>query len=313
MRILVTGAAGFIGFHLVKKIRASHPDWDIVGFDNYNDYYDPKLKEDRASILKKDYDTQVRSLDLCSMDDVESAFADKIDIVVNLAAQAGVRYSIENPMAYVNTNMLGFAHLLEVIRHHDVGLCLYASSSSVYGNETQQPLRVDRTAGTVESLYAATKISNELMASVYAKHYKMNLIGLRFFTVYGSWGRPDMAYYSFADAISHDKPIKVFNYGDMERDFTHVSDIVNGIYSILERSTVSDSAGSSRVYNIGRGQPVRLMDFISTLEEALGKAARIEYEPMQPGDVASTWADTVDLERDFGYLPQTDIKTGIVH
>ncbi|BDY13165.1 NAD-dependent epimerase [Hydrogenimonas cancrithermarum] len=337
MKILVTGTAGFIGYHLAKRLlEEGH---EVVGIDNINDYYDVNLKYGRLrelGIEERDVSAgkRVKSrrydghafylMDLADTPAIERLFKEeKFDAVCNLAAQAGVRYSLENPMAYIRSNVTGFANILEGCRNHEVENLCYASSSSVYGLNKSMPFRVSDSVDHPVSLYAATKKGNELMAHTYSHLYGIRTTGLRFFTVYGPWGRPDMAPMLFADAILNDRPINVFNYGKMQRDFTYIDDIVEGVVKVIENPAKAnedfdfmhpDPASSPapyRVYNIGNGKPVKLMDFILTLEKHLGKKAQMNMMPMQPGDVEATWADTSALERDVGYSPSTDLDRGI--
>ncbi|MFV0591219.1 MAG: NAD-dependent epimerase/dehydratase family protein [Draconibacterium sp.] len=321
MKILVTGTAGFIGFHLVNKL-VNH-DCEIVGIDNINDYYSPELKfarlaeagisEEAAVWNKKIASSKYPNYSFVRMklEDREQLIrlfeTEKFDLVCNLAAQAGVRYSIENPQAYIDSNIVGFANILEACRHNNIQHLVYASSSSVYGNSSKMPLSTSDVVDNPVSLYAATKKSNELMAHTYSHLYGFATIGLRFFTVYGPWGRPDMAYFSFTKNILEGKPIKVFNNGDLYRDFTYIDDITDGIVKILN----SAPKNSYKVYNIGNSTPVKLMDFIQIIETALGKKAEKEYLEMQPGDVYKTFADVSDLEHDFGYSPDTPLEKGI--
>ena len=309
--ILITGAAGFIGFHLIRSLKEANPLLDFLAVDNFNDYYSPRLKTDRSRILEKEFGVGVRHLDIADRKSVEALFEEPVETVVHLAAQAGVRFSIENPRQYVESNIVGFTNILEEVRNRRIGHCIYASSSSVYGNDSDIPFRESQGFRTFESLYAVTKATNEMMADVYAQHYGLRLTGLRFFTVYGSWGRPDMAYYSFADAIREGRSIPVYNHGDMERDFTHVSDIVAGISRVVEMGPLEGRRPPSKVYNIGRGRPVRLLDFIDLIEKQMGRTAKKDMLPMQPGDVTRTWADVSDLKRDYGYAPSTDLEDGI--
>lgn len=309
--VLVTGAAGFIGFHLSKRILEL--GGVVIGFDNLNDYYDVSLKEARLDILKK-YDkfTFIKG-DLKNSDEVNKVFNSYgIDIVVNLAAQAGVRYSIDNPQAYIESNIIGFFNILEACRHNKVKHLLYASSSSVYGNQEKTPFSTDDNVDHPISLYAATKKSNELMAFTYSHLYGIPATGLRFFTVYGPFGRPDMAYFGFTNKIMKGETIKIFNGGDMLRDFTYVDDIVKGIENMLENPPKEDKNGDRhKVYNIGNNKPEKLMHFIETLEKAIGKVANKEYLPMQPGDVYQTYADVTELENDFDFKPSTSIEDGL--
>lgn len=311
VKVLVTGGAGFIGFHLSKKILSYGAR--VIGFDNLNDYYDVSLKEDRLKILRQ-YDTyRFIKGDLADAATVDRLFADeKPDVVVNLGAQAGVRYSIDHPRAYMDSNMVGFFNILEACRHHKPMHLLFASSSSVYGNQKKTPFSTTDNVDHPISLYAATKKSNELMAYTYSHLYGIPATGLRFFTVYGPYGRPDMAYFKFADLIRKGEPIKIYNNGDMLRDFTYVDDIVDGVERMLLTPPKSNSEGDRyKIYNIGNNSPVKLMDFIETLERALGRTAQKEYLPMQPGDVYQTYADVRDLMEDFDFQPKTDIATGL--
>lgn len=322
MKVLVTGAAGFIGYHLCEKlISLGH---DVVGIDNINDYYDVNLKFGRLKQLGVncdiDWNTNYKSklhrnfnflkVDLIDRKNLPKLFKKyNFDVVCNLAAQPGVRYSLENPMAYVESNLVGFVNLLECVRHFSVKRLVYASSSSVYGLNKKVPFTVDDNVDHPISLYAATKKSNELMAYTYSHLYKIETVGLRFFTVYGPWGRPDMAMFLFTDAIMNNKPIKVFNNGDLSRDFTYIDDIVNGVVATLENKNKRVELYS--LFNIGNGTPVRLIDYIKEIENATGKTAIKEMMPMQPGDVKQTWADTEALYNDYNYEPTTNIQTGI--
>ncbi|MBX9993185.1 NAD-dependent epimerase [Priestia aryabhattai] len=310
---LITGAAGFIGMHL--SIRLLKAGCTVVGLDNINDYYDVNLKHSRLSILR-DYGNFIfHKADLTDKNYLENIFKEqKINIVVNLAAQAGVRYSIENPDAYIQSNIVGFANILEMCRHYKVDHLLYASSSSVYGANKKIPFSIEDQVDNPVSLYAATKKSNELMAHTYSHLYKVPTTGLRFFTVYGPYGRPDMAYFSFTKAIMEDKPIKVFNNGDMYRDFTYIDDIVDGITKLVENSKALDENTKDlpyKIYNIGNNKPEKLMDFINAIEQAVGKEAIKEYHPMQPGDVYQTYADVDNLIEDIGFQPDTPLQRGI--
>lgn len=319
-KILITGTAGFIGFHLVNKLIANY---EIVGLDNLNDYYDPQLKYDRLSnagipvkeiahgkLLQSEKHPNYRfvKMDLADKDSINQLFANEnFDIIINLAAQAGVRYSIDNPDAYLQSNMIGFHNIVEACRNHHVNYLIYASSSSVYGNSKVVPFSESHQVDHPISLYAATKKSNELVAHVYSHLYGIQMAGLRFFTVYGEWGRPDMAYFSFVNKILNGKTIDVYNNGNLERDFTYVDDIVNGIEKMVAKPTREPY----KVYNIGNSKPVNLLTFIQTIEEALGKEAKKVMKPMQPGDVYRTYADTTHLEHDFNYKPSTNLKDGI--
>jgi len=324
MKILVTGAAGFIGFHIcLKLVSQGH---EVYGIDNINDYYDPKLKFDRLKQLgfneaeSKLFKNEVRSakfnslrfsrIDLVDNESIDNLFKkEQFEVVCNLAAQAGVRYSIENPKAYIDSNISGFLNILEGCRNHKVKHLVYASSSSVYGENKKIPFETTDNVDHPISLYAATKKSNELMAHTYGHLYGFKTTGLRFFTVYGPWGRPDMAYYLFAEAISNDKSIKVFNNGEMERDFTYIDDIVNGVTKIIEKNI--DSREHYKIYNIGNNKTESLQDFIETIEQAIGKEAIKEMYPMQQGDVPRTFADINDLIKDFKYKSKTPISKGI--
>ena len=319
-KILVTGAAGFIGYHLSQKLLAL--GYSVIGIDNLNDYYDVSLKRDRLAELQKHPQFAFEQIDLADQDATERFFR-KVDIqkVAHLAAQAGVRYSIENPHAYAKSNLLGFLNVLEGCRHSEVEHLVYASSSSIYGSNREMPFSVTQSVDHPVSLYAATKKSNELMAHTYSHLYQLPTTGLRFFTVYGPWGRPDMAPMLFAKAIFAGEPIKVFNQGNMRRDFTYVEDIAEGVVKALKHYPKPLSAGSSltpgnstvpyRVYNIGNGKPIALLDFIRTLEKAIGKEANKKFMPMQPGDVKETYADISQLQQEVGFEPKTSIKVGV--
>ena len=321
-KVLVTGAAGFIGFHLSNLLLKE--GYTVVGIDNLNDYYDVKLKYGRLDILKEKENFLFKKIDLKDKEKIDKLFADEcFDYVINLAAQAGVRYSIENPYAYVDSNLIGFVNILEACRHNPVKHLLYASSSSVYGGNKITPFSTEHQVDHPVSLYAATKKSNELMAHTYSHLYKIPTTGLRFFTVYGPWGRPDMAYFSFTDNILNGKPIKVFNHGKMERDFTYIDDIVEGIYKLLSlapesnaewdetKDNLSESFAPYKVYNIGNNQPVQLEKFISVLEDKIGNKAKRIYMEIQPGDVVRTYADTSDLEKTINFKPSTSIEDGL--
>lgn len=323
MKVLITGSAGFIGSAL--SLRLLERGDTVVGIDNHNSYYDPKLKEDRLA-RHQDHPnyTHIRM----SLEDRESMaelFAThKPQRVVNLAAQAGVRYSLENPLAYIDSNLVGFGHILEGCRHNNVENLVYASSSSVYGSNTKMPFSVHDNVNHPVSLYAATKKANELMAHTYSHLYKMPTTGLRFFTVYGPWDRPDMALQKFAKAIVAGKPIQLFNFGNHRRDFTYIDDIVEGVIRVLDSPAIPNPDWSSdnpdsgtsyapwRVYNIGCNNPVELKDYVAALENALGIKAEKELLPLQPGDVPDTYADVDDLINDFSYKPQTTVEQGVV-
>jgi UDP-glucuronate 4-epimerase len=329
LKILVTGAAGFIGFHVsLQLLKKGH---EVVGLDNINDYYDVRLKYARLAQLgiekvnaesfntvceSKTYGNRFKfiRMDLENREMLPNLFKEEnFQIVCSLAAQAGVRYSLENPEAYIDSNIVGFLNILECCRHHSIVHLVYASSSSVYGLTDSIPFSVDQSVDKPVSLYAATKKSNELMAHAYSNLYKMKTTGLRFFTVYGPWGRPDMAIYLFTEAISNGKPIKVFNMGKMHRDFTYIDDIVSGITKIIEGST-NDSQTDWQLYNVfnlGAGNPVKLMDFIKEIGKALKTQPKIEFLPMQKGDMEKTWADVGHIKQKYGYSPTTQIKEGI--
>lgn len=308
---LVTGGAGFIGYYLSKALLEK--GMRVVGLDNLNDYYEVSLKEARLAILKEYPGYHFVKGDLADKNAVFSTFENyRPDIVVNLAAQAGVRYSIDNPDAYIHSNIVGFFHILEACRHYPVEHLVFASSSSVYGGNKKVPFSTEDKVDRPVSLYAATKKSNELMAYSYSKLYQIPLTGLRFFTVYGPMGRPDMAYFKFAKKIMAGEPIQIYNHGDMRRDFTYIDDIVKGIESVLERPPAKDENGAAyKIYNIGNNKPEKLMDYIAVLERCLGKEAKKEYLPMQPGDVYETYADVQDLMDDFGFKPATTIEEGL--
>ena len=324
MKVLVTGAAGFIGSAL--SLRLLERGDTVIGIDNHNDYYDPALKEARLDRHAGHLNYKHLRIDLTDKRAIETLFTDhKPQRVVNLAAQAGVRYSIENPLAYIESNIIGFTHILEGCRHSGVEHLVYASSSSVYGANTSMPFSVHDNVDHPLSLYAATKKSNELMAHTYSHLYNLPTTGLRFFTVYGPWGRPDMALFKFTKAILDGKNISVFNYGKHRRDFTYIDDIVEGVIRVLDKPANSnpnwsgenpDSATSMapwRVYNIGNNNPVELMDYIAALEKALGKKAKMDMLPLQPGDVPDTYADVTDLVELLEYKPSTPIDKGIAN
>jgi UDP-glucuronate 4-epimerase len=322
MKILVTGAAGFIGFHTSMRLLGRGDT--VVGLDNFNDYYDVTLKESRAGILDDYDDFKMVRIDLQDREGMEALFAaEKFDKVVHLAAQAGVRYSIENPHSYIESNIVGTLHILEGCRHHKVGHLVYASSSSVYGANTSMPFSIHQNVDHPLALYGATKKANELMAHTYSNLYDLPTTGLRFFTVYGPFGRPDMALFMFTRNIIEGKPIDVFNYGKHRRDFTYVDDIVEGVVRTMDNTASPNDAwdgdspdpGTSkapyRIYNIGNQQPVELMRYIEVIEECLGRKAEKNLLPLQDGDVPDTYADAEDLRRDVGYKPDTSIEVGI--
>ncbi|MDQ7031886.1 MAG: NAD-dependent epimerase [Desulfonauticus sp.] len=321
MKVLITGVAGFIGFHLAKRFLKE--GIAVVGLDNLNDYYSVELKKDRLQQLPNQNFTFYK-IDLANDRELEELFKkEDITHVINMAAQAGVRYSIENPKSYVQSNLVGFANLLECCRHYHIKHLIFASSSSVYGLNTKMPFSIHHNVDHPISLYAASKKANELMAHTYAYLYNLPCTGLRFFTVYGPWGRPDMALFLFTKAILEGKPIKVFNHGKMERDFTYIDDIVEGVYRLTHHvprpnpdwNGANPDPGTSvapyKIYNIGNNNPVQLLTFIETIEQALGKEAKKEFLPLQPGDVPKTYADIDDLIADVGFAPKTPLKTGI--
>lgn len=322
MKILVTGAAGFIGMFTAKQLLERGDT--VVGLDNFNDYYDVSLKEDRVALLSTYKNFNLVREDLANREQMEKLFlAEAFDKVVHLGAQAGVRYSIENPHSYIDSNIIGTMNILEGCRHNDVQHLVYASSSSVYGANSSMPFSTHDNVDHPLALYGATKKANELMAHTYSHLYKLPTTGLRFFTVYGPWGRPDMSPIKFASRISRGKPIDVYNYGNHKRDFTYIDDIVEGVVRTLDHtaapnvdwdSSAPDAATSAapyRIYNIGNQKPVELMRFIELIEENLGKKSEKNLLPMQPGDVADTWADTTELAADVGYQPSTPIEVGV--
>ena len=313
---LITGAAGFIGYHLSKRLLET--DLTIIGIDNLNDYYDVTLKKSRIGQLEVYPNFAFIKADLTDDETIKTLYRKyKPVVVINLAAQAGVRYSITNPQAYVDSNITGFFNILEACRFHPVKHLIYASSSSVYGMQQKTPFSITDPVDTPISLYAATKKSNELMAYTYSHLYGIPTTGLRFFTVYGPWGRPDMAYFSFTNKMIKGEPIQVFNHGDMKRDFTYIDDIVQGVVNLIDSPPVSKPP--YRLYNIGNNKPVDLMHFIKTLEKCLKgeglitQPAKMEFLPMQAGDVYQTYADINDLMRDFGFKPSTTIEEGLSH
>ncbi len=322
MKILVTGAAGFIGFHTSLKLLQRNDE--VVGIDNLNDYYDVNLKENRLKQLQERENFQFIKLDLSDRDGIEKLFQDhQFDRVINLAAQAGVRYSIENPRTYIDSNIVGFINILEGCRHTNVPHLSYASSSSVYGANVKQPFSESDNVDHPVSLYAASKKSNELMAHTYSNLFSLPTTGLRFFTVYGPWGRPDMALFKFTKGIIEGTPIDVYNHGDMYRDFTYIDDIVEGVIRITDKvpdanaewnglhPDPSSSFAPYKIYNIGNNAPVKLMDFVHAIEDSIGKKADINMMPIQPGDVPSTCADVSALTNDIGFKPATGVKEGI--
>jgi UDP-glucuronate 4-epimerase len=321
-QILVTGAAGFIGFHLSKRL--ADEGYFVTGLDNLNEYYDVNLKKARLSILENLNSFEFQKIDLCNKEHIDDLFRErKFNYVVNLAAQAGVRYSLQNPYAYIDSNITGFLNILEACRHNQVQHLVYASSSSVYGANTKMPFSIHHNVDHPISLYAASKKANELMAHTYSSLYNIPTTGLRFFTVYGPWGRPDMALFLFTRAIVEGKPIDVYNHGKMKRDFTYIDDIVEGITRLIPNIPGPDSSWSGdrpdpassfapyHIYNIGNNQPVELMTFIETIEKHLGKKAEKNFMEIQKGDVPATFADVDDLMNDVGFSPKTSIDYGI--
>ena len=322
MKLLVTGAAGFIGFHVCQTLIKRGDE--IVGIDNINDYYDISLKEARLERLAVESNFSFHKVDLTEKEKISSLFIEySFDAVINLAAQAGVRYSITNPEAYIESNIVGFLNILEACRHNEIEHLVYASSSSVYGMNGSMPFSIHDNVDHPISLYAASKKSNELMAHTYSHLYNLPTTGLRFFTVYGPWGRPDMACFLFTKAITEGRPIQVFNNGEMRRDFTFIDDIVNGIIKVVDKPAQKNNSwnamepdpGTSsapyRIYNIGNNTPVALKDFIAILEKEIGIEAIKEYLPLQDGDVVATFADIEDLRNDLGYQPLTNIASGL--
>ena len=324
MRILVTGVAGFIGMHVAVRLLAD--GYEVIGIDNLNDYYDVRLKQARLAHIGSPNQFHFEKLDLCDRTGIKRLFAERRpEIVINLAAQAGVRYSLENPHSYIESNLVGFTNILEACRHFEVEHLVYASSSSVYGLNEEMPFHEGQNVDHPLALYGATKKANELLAHSYSHLFGLPTTGLRFFTVYGPWGRPDMAPMLFADAIINHRPIKVFNHGQMKRDFTYIDDIVEGMVCVAikpatpnpEFNRLDPDCGSSgapfRVFNIGNGQPVELVDFINGLEAAFGVQAEKEFLDMQPGDVAETFADTSRLNYWVGFVPNTSINEGVTN
>ena len=322
MKVLVTGAAGFIGFH-TSKLLLERGD-EVVGLDSFNDYYDVSLKEGRAKILDDYEHFSMRRIDLADRGAIEALFASEgFEKVIHLAAQAGVRYSIENPHSYIDSNIVGTLHVLEGCRHHEVEHLTYASSSSVYGANTTMPFSIHQNVDHPLALYGATKKANELMCHTYSNLYDLPTTGLRFFTVYGPWGRPDMALFQFTKRILEGQPIDVFNYGNHKRDFTYVDDIVEGVVRTSDNTATPNpdwdsdtpdpgtSRAPYRLYNIGNQKPVELMDYIGAIESCLGQEAEKNMLPMQDGDVPDTWADTSDLAADVGYQPGTPVEEGV--
>jgi UDP-glucuronate 4-epimerase len=308
--ILVTGAAGFIGFHVARRLLAEGRS--VVGLDNLNSYYDPALKEARLAILRREQNFAFEQIDLADRASMQRLFAEhRFARVVHLAAQAGVRYSIDQPHAYVDANLEGFVNVLEGCRHHGCGHLVYASSSSVYGSNTKMPFSVEDKTDHPISLYAATKKANELIAHSYSHLYRLPVTGLRFFTIYGPWGRPDMAIYLFTKAIVEGTPIRLFNHGKMRRDFTFVEDATRGVLELVDRVPNEGAGAPARIYNVGNNHPEELTHVVAVLERELGRTAVKEMLPMQPGDVTETFADVAELMRDTGFRPQTSIEDGL--
>ncbi|MGB3755992.1 MAG: NAD-dependent epimerase [Rivularia sp. (in: cyanobacteria)] len=313
MKVLITGVAGFIGYHLAQRLLGD--DKQVYGIDNLNNYYDVNLKKARLAQLTLNNKFEFQLLDLNNREGILQLFqTQNFDCVVNLAAQAGVRYSLENPFAYIDSNLVGFANILEACRHTQPQHLIFASSSSVYGANSKIPFSVNDNVDNPVSLYAATKKANELMAHSYSHLYSLSITGLRFFTVYGAWGRPDMAYFKFVRAIQQNQPINIFNYGKMQRDFTYIDDVIEAIVRVMHQPPQPNFGNSNaryKIYNIGNNQPVELLTFIEVIEKAMGKKAIKNFLPMQPGDVPQTYADVDDLIRDVGFKPTTNIEEGI--
>jgi UDP-glucuronate 4-epimerase len=312
MKILVTGVAGFIGYHLARRLLREGNE--VYGIDNLNDYYDVNLKQARLDRLLPQKNFTFACIDISDRESISQLFQhQQFDCVVNLAAQAGVRYSLQNPHAYVDSNLVGFTNILEGCRHSQIQHLVFASSSSVYGNNTKVPFAVTDNVDRPVSLYAATKKANELMAHAYSHLYNIPMTGLRFFTVYGEWGRPDMAYFKFVKAIAEARPIDVYNYGKMQRDFTYIDDIVEGIVRVIGKIPQASSSSQPpyKLYNIGNHNPVKLEEFISTIENIMGKVAQKNFLPMQLGDVIATYADVDDLIADVGFKPITPLAEGL--
>ena len=310
-KVLITGGAGFIGFHLSKKLLENN--YFVVAIDNMNDYYDVDLKKARLDILKEYKNFSFYKIDISNKSDLLDLFADnKFDIVINLAAQAGVRYSIDHPDSYIFSNIVGFFNILECCRNYPVKHLLFASSSSIYGKNNSIPYKTDDNVDKPVSLYAATKKSDELMAYAYSNLYNIKVTALRFFSVYGPYGRPDMAYFSFTNNIINNKEIKLFNNGDMYRDFTYVLDVVEAVYRLLDKIPLKDGLGVYyKVYNIGNNNPVKISYLVEILEKELGKKANIKYLPMQPGEVYQTYADISEIKKDISFVPNTSIEDGL--
>lgn len=307
MKILITGAAGFIGFHLSKLLlEEGH---EVFGVDSVNGYYSTQIKQDRLNILRPFQNFSFSGIDICDRSDVEALFAsNQFALVIHLAAQAGVRYSLDAPHKYAESNLIGFMNVLEASRQNQIKKFIFASSSSVYGNRTDGPFVENTNTDHPESLYAATKKANELIAYSYSKQFNMQMIGLRFFSVYGPWGRPDMAYFSFTKKIIKSETIPVFNRGEMVRDFTYIDDITTGVNNLIHKMR---QLPKYKIYNLGNNQPVKIMDFITTLESAIEQKAKIDFLPMQAGDVVFTCADISEAQKDFEFQPKTDIELGL--
>ena len=310
--MLVSGVAGFIGYHLAKRLLEE--GYDLIGLDNLNNYYDPQLKKDRLAQLINYPNFEFIKIDFTDQEKTRTFFAKQsFEQVIHLGAQAGVRYSLENPQAYIDTNLTGFLNILEGCRHNNISKVIYASSSSVYGNNTKLPFSENDQVRQPVSLYGVSKLANEAMAHAYTHLYGMQMIGLRFFTVYGPWGRPDMALFLFTKSILNQEPIQVFNQGEHTRSFTYIRDIIESIFQliIIEKDTIKFR--NNEIFNIGGSEPVKLMRFIKIIENTLGLEANIEYLPLQPGDVKKTYSDNQKLESIISYSPQIDIETGIKH
>jgi UDP-glucuronate 4-epimerase len=308
-KVLITGVAGFIGYYIARRLIEAGVE--VFGIDSMNGYYSTQIKHDRVELLKRAPNFGFSAVNICQRNDLEALFAaNTFDLVIHLAAQAGVRYSLDAPHKYAESNLIGFVNVIEACRQHGVSRLLFASSSSVYGNRSDGPFSENAVTDEPESLYAATKKANELLAFSYAKQFGIQTIGLRFFSVYGPWGRPDMAYFSFTKKILKGETIPVFNKGEMVRDFTYIDDIVEGVHQLIQQL---DHLPNYKIYNLGNNHPVKIMDFIESLEMAIGQKAKIDYLPMQAGDVVFTCADISAAQRDFGYKPKCSIDTGLKH
>lgn len=308
-KVLVTGVAGFIGYHLAKRLMEDGVE--VFGIDSLNGYYSTQIKHDRIEGLKRSANFGFSAVNICQRNDLEALFAaNQFDMVIHLAAQAGVRYSLDAPHKYAESNLIGFVNVIEACRQHGISRFLFASSSSVYGNRSDGPFSENAVTDEPESLYSATKKANELLAFSYARQFGIQTIGLRFFSVYGPWGRPDMAYFSFTKKILKGETIPVFNKGEMVRDFTYIDDIVAGVHQLIQRL---DHLPNYKIYNLGNNHPVKIMDFIQALETAIGQKAKMDYLPMQAGDVVFTCADISEAQKDFGYKPKCSIDIGLKH